>query len=201
VSFEPGTTSAVVEGHLDPGEGEGYALRASQGYALIADLQSQAGDAVLDISAEDGAPLQVVHRPDGAILVSELPSNQRYIVKVIAGSQETAYALTLEIPALISLDQSSGSAAGGGTISAGRPVSYLLRAKAGQTLSVSVTSPGQAVALSISGLHDGQPLVSPNAAGGAATWTGPLPQTQSYLIQAVPLIDSTSFWIQVSLKD
>lgn len=60
---------------------------------------------------------------------------------------------------------------------------YLLYALEGQTMTVTVSSPGDGAKLSIAGLSDGLPLV--RAASDATSWTGVLPMSQDYSIKVV----------------
>jgi len=72
---------------------------------------------------------------------------------------------------------------------------YLLYALEGQTMTVTISSPGDHVNLALSGLSDGIPLV--RAAMDAQTWTGVLPASQDYSIKAVSSAPVPSYQLEV----
>jgi len=75
--------------------------------------------------------------------------------------------------------------------------SYLLRAMAGQTMTVKVTSTSP-LALTVYGLDDGQPLV--RSVVEVTEWTGDLTLTQDYMIMVVPAVDSASYTLEVGVE-
>jgi hypothetical protein len=199
IQFEAGTTSAVLEGSLEPGERKGFALRAGQGYALIAKLESADTSGIrLSIFGEDGQTMPASTRPDGAFLASPLPANQRYFVIVSDSGQGSSFTLLVEIPALLSVSPSGGSASAGGGVMNGRPVTYQVRVQAGQTLSAALVAPAGEAALHIEGLQDGQVLLHRDQA--ATNWTGAVPATQDYLIRAVPTGETAAFTLQIEIN-
>ena len=84
-----------------------------------------------------------------------------------------------------------------GTIAQGTTNPYLVQAQQGQTLTVTLTSPNNDVQLRIGG-QDGSVLK--RAEAGAPTWTGQLPTTQGYLIEAVAVGTVTNYTLQVAYK-
>ena len=84
-----------------------------------------------------------------------------------------------------------------GTIAQGTTNPYLVQAQQGQTLTVTLTSPNNDVQLRIGG-QDGSVLK--RAEDGAPTWTGQLPTTQGYLIEAVAVGAATNYTLQVAYK-
>ena len=73
---------------------------------------------------------------------------------------------------------------------------YMIRAQAGQTMSLAVTSPYDHVFLSSYGLEDNAVLVSIRSE--TTSWTGELPSTQDYVITLVSIAGSeTTYALQV----
>jgi hypothetical protein len=186
-----------VEGKLDPGQVQGYTLRASTGYALIAALDGRSKDLHLEFAGEDGQPLLSSSRADGSQVVPHLPADQRYIVKVVAGSQASPYGLRIEIPALLSLTPGSGLISTGGSARDGQPVAFLIQGQAGQELELALDTPQNIATISIEGLEDGQALPVP---AGAVQWKGALPKTGGYLIRVAPAAGSADFTLQARLQ-
>lgn len=86
-------------------------------------------------------------------------------------------------PIQIQFEPGATSATVGGGLPMNGVDEYIVYALKGQSMTVTITSPGDNVLLSIVGLSDGTPLV--RAASDATTWTGVLPASQDYSIKAV----------------
>ena len=87
------------------------------------------------------------------MLTVALPSTQDYIVWVSAGNQAANFSLSVTIPSRIRFAPGGISATVDGTVSGHMQVSYILRASAGQTMTVDLI--GSNVGLTIYGLSDG----------------------------------------------
>ena len=198
IRFEAGATAAVITDSAKADSVKGYRLRALAGQILMATLTSNPSNARLSIFAADGRLLQVTTSSDRSYLLAYLPTNQDYTVVVTTGSQKINYTLEIMIPSRIQFASGAYSDSVDGTISNHLPVSYILRAGKGQTMTVKVTSPDD-VALTIYGLSDGQPLTRAGGAG-VSNWSGKLPATQDYIVQVVPAVDSTTFTLKVTIK-
>ncbi len=83
-----------------------------------------------------------------------------------------------------------------GNIAPGQARQYVLAGNAGQTMTVSVASPNNDVALAIWGA-DGTVLLSDHA--GATEWQGPLPATQDYFIGLSGAAEQTLYRLSVSI--
>lgn len=108
---------------------------------------------------------------------------QEYIISIYAKGGATTFTLQVTIPARISFAAGAISGSVSGQILGRDILTYLAGASAGQTMTASIVSPKNDVFLTIYGLNDGQPLV--RSALGQTTWTGKLPLTQDYVIEAV----------------
>jgi hypothetical protein len=198
IRFASGATAAVINDSAKAYAVKGYRLRALAGQILMATLTANPSNARLSIYASDGRYLQVTTTSDKSYLLANLPTNQDYTVVVSAGSQKINYTLEIMIPSRISFAPGAYSDSVDGKISNHMPVSYILRAAKGQTMTVQATSPDD-VALTIYGLTDGQPLTRAGGAG-VSKWTGKLPATQDYIVQVVPGVNSTTFTLKVTIK-
>ncbi len=195
IRFETGATAAVINDSAKAGYVKGYRLRALAGQILIATLASNPSNARLSIFAADGRLLQVTTSSDRSYLLAYLPTNQDYTVVVSAGSQKINYTLEIMIPSRIQFAAGAYSDSVDGTISNHLPVSYILRAGKGQTMTVNVSSPDN-VTLTIYGLSNGKTLTK----GSDSNWSGKLPASQDYIVQVVPKVDSTTFTLKVTIK-
>ena len=98
-------------------------------------------------------------------------------------------------PTRIQFDPGATSVTLLGALPAGGIDEYLLYALGGQTMTVTITSPGDNVYLTIYGLSDGIPLV--RSASDATSWTGVLPASQDYSIKAVSAVAVPSYQLEV----
>lgn len=103
IQFEPGATSAKVEGKLAPQEIKHYVLRAMAGQEMTVNLSATtasgaAGGAILAIWGADGTVLISDHA-EATTWKGPLPSTQDYYIAVICTPQESAsYTLEVVIP-------------------------------------------------------------------------------------------------------
>jgi hypothetical protein len=183
ISFQTGATQGVVEGVIAAGAEVRYRLRASAQQLLMADLYSPRDDIYMSIRGEtDGRTLLSADERAMAFR-GPLPRTQDYLIAIYGGLAETQYTLSVVIPRRISFRSGATSARLEGNVGAHTTVTYLARARADQTMTVTISAPTDDVLLTIYGLDDGQPLV--RAASGATSWSGTLPATQDYVIMVV----------------
>jgi hypothetical protein len=220
IQFAPGATSATVHGTIEPPEtggvtvGTGYVLRAQAGQTMEADIDSAHGDILLSIVGADGQPLKRYH-VGGAYWQGTLPETQDYILRPVAIGQDDSYMLTVTIPPAIPEPTEEPSAPTriqfapgatsatvhgtidpptGGGVNVG--TGYVLRAQAGQTMIVDITSPGGEVLFKIVG-SDGIPLK--RYVDGTTHWSGTLPVTQDYYIEPVAVGQDGTYTLEISI--
>lgn len=197
IAFAPGSTQAVVESNLNAGETKTFSLRASAGQTMLVDVSTaQTGLALAVIDPATRQPLPA----DLASTISwrgRLPATQDYFLQV-TGSSAAAFSLNVIIPRIIAFETGAISAVIDDAVTASQTQFYTLRARAGQTMTVNILSPNSDVLLTIYGLDDGQPLV--RSVSGATDWTGTLPATQDYMIQAVSVGPGTAFTLRVTIQ-
>ena len=98
-------------------------------------------------------------------------------------------------PIRIEFDPGATEATVWGGLAANSIDESVLYAMEGQTMSATITSPGDHVYLSIVGMSDGLPLV--RAASDARSWTGVLSASQDYSIKAVSDAAVPSYQLEV----
>lgn len=195
VNFAAGATAKNLDGSLAANDTRGYVLSAQRDQVIMAQVSSATPGVKVKITASNGALLKGSTAQDGKYAMAALPSTQDYIVWVSTGSQAANYSLSVTIPVRIQFAPGAISDTVKGTVSGHLQVSYVLWAKGGQTMTVTLT--GSDVGLTIYGLADGEVLVH-NL--DDETWSGTLPSTQDYIVAVVPSVDSTTFTLKVKIQ-
>lgn len=186
----------MVAGQTVAYAGAGLALNGRADY-LIGALSGQF--MMVTVSSANPALILQVQSPDGKLLSSfsdlrqywqgALPLDGDYVVSVVdGGSSGSNFELSVTIPARIVFAPGATGASTRGTVGPHSITTYLLKALAGQTMTVTVTSTHDDVFLTIYGLQDGQPYL--RSAAGEATASINLPVTQDYVIQCVSTADA-----------
>lgn len=198
IRFASGATSATVEGQIQPNQRLDYVLRALQGQTMLVNVYTPNNDVFLGVTGlSDGVPLL---RPSAgsAAFSGVLPGTQDYRISLVSSAQASNYTLQVIVPARIQFAKGAISAQVNGFLQ-GREVNfYLLRALAGQTMTVNILSPANDIFLTIYGMQDGSPLV--RSVMGQTSWTGVLPATQDYMIEAVSTGASANYTLQTIVQ-
>ncbi len=190
LNFELGATDTVVTGGLAAGQSQDYVLAAQQGQTMMLQLSASGKASVTAVGAQGANPQNVMTSSDGMFWRGVLPVTEDYVIRVTAGSAPVNFSLDIAIPARITFPPGTTGITITGTTSERRIVTYLLRANAGQTMTVNLSAPPNAAVLTIYGLSDGNPLVNGNMSG-ATSWSGQLPGSEDYVIQVMPVVDGT----------
>ncbi len=199
ISFARGATNGVVTGSLAANETKQYVVRALKGQTLFINVSSSTnGVGVQVVGSGKGEPTVLSRSSDGANWTGTLPANQDYVIKVSANNNAATFSMNVTIPRRISFARGATSGSVDGSIATRRTNTYILWAAKDQTMTVTATSK-DAVALTVYGLTDGQPLVRANGAG-VSSWSGKLPANQDYVINVVPGVDTTTFTLTVTIK-
>ncbi len=199
IRYEKGATSRVVSGQLAPRQTREYVLRASAGQIMQVVLWPPADGAGLLIWGADGSPLKR-WSDEGQGWQGKLPKTQDYYVQVVAPDTALAYCLRVTVLARIQFAPGTTSA----TVSSpaqhcvpqGAEVvgGYTLRAFAGQTMRVTVSSPNHNTYLTIVGAN-GAPLKYYD--DWSTAWEGVLPSTQDYHLFPVAVGPDARFTLTV----
>lgn len=175
ISFEPGATAATVVGSMEADTAQTYALRVSAGQ-------------LIDVSVATQQPLAMTVRElDGTLIDPEgdlffrgtVPTTQDYLVTLIARESAADYALNVIIPARITFAPGGTTAQVEATIAPFTTRHYVIRALAGQTMTLDTTTTQGQVITIVYGA-DGTVLQTDHA--GAPDFGGTLPTTQDYMI-------------------
>jgi hypothetical protein len=184
IAFATGTTSATVSGTLAPGASQSYILWAGWNQVMIVQAQSADSNIYVEIYNQWTGNYLVTAASSQTSWQGWLPRTGDYIVRVYNGGGNTEnYSLLVEIPARIQFAWGAYSGSVWGRGSAANTISYVLWARANQTMTASLSSSTGTVYLTIRGFSGGQSLVDSSAS--QTTWTGTLPQSQEYILDAV----------------
>ena len=202
IQFASGATSATVTGSVEAYGDVLYVLRALAGQTMTVELASPAADVVLEIWGKDGQPL-LRHVTGQTSWSGVLYATQDYFIKVVSFGSAVDYTLRVTIPPLgepepeprrIQFASGATSATVTGAVEAYGEVLYVLRAQAGQTMTVDLDSLAADVLLEIWGA-DG--TVLKRHVDGLTTWSGVLPYTQDYNILVVSFGSAANYALTV----
>jgi len=198
ISFPSGATSASVAGILKKNSPIDYGLRALQGQTMIISVSSPGDNVYLGVTGlTDGIPL--LRTVAGSTQFSGvLPLTQDYRLTLIAPVQKSSFNMQAIIPARIKFQPGAISATLQGKVIERSVNHYLLNAMSGQNMTVNIFSPYSDVFITIYGVQDGIPLV--RSVAEATTWSGILPNTQDYMIEAVSVGGTANYTLQVTVQ-
>jgi hypothetical protein len=194
LNFIPWSTSVYVNSEIKKGDVKKYVIDAMKGQLMMITLDSPNNDVVFDLNGVS----------EGLVAISvkawdyRLPATQDYVISVKAGGGDSNFGLNVVVPANISFNPGAISAIVKGHVQESSVNTYLARATEGQTMTVKITSPSSDVLLTIYGYDDGSPLV--RHVSGATEWSGKLPATQDYVIQAISVGGETDYSIKVTIQ-
>jgi hypothetical protein len=197
LAFAAGATSGDVTGHLQSGGQASYYFGAGAGQMLLAATYSKNDNMYMKISGADGSTL-VSASDQFTNFQSKLSRTQAYYVTVFAGGGASDYTLQVILPFNIVFSPGAISASLDGYLASNQTNFYLLRALKGQTMTDTITSSHGDVFLTVYGITDGQPLV--RSAMGQTSWSGKLPLTQDYMIEAVNTGNATNYTLKTVVK-
>lgn len=207
--FDESLTAATVHGVIQPQTQQIYLLRALAGQRLIVEVASPGGQAYFTLQEADNAEAQMPLVAESRHWSGSVPTTQDYLITVAAQT-----ATPFQLVATLDPRQSSSApqpapirvlfAAGATstTITGQAPAPerhrYLVRATAGQTLTVDLLPAEMGVTFAVQGVTDGLPLKRLET--GAAHWTAQAPLTQDYLITVVAPGEPVDYTLQVALQ-
>ena len=182
IVMSPGTTAAVVQGTLEPGQAVRYTLQAGQAQPMILIVNSPNNDVTLGVFEPNGNAL-LNPAQKKAIWQGLLPQTELYTIQVSGGASVEDYTLTAKVAQRVNYVPGATSLTLNGSTVKGYVFSYALSCQANQTMTVSLNVPSSTAYLDIFGLSSGSLLSS---AEKASTWTGVLRLAQDYVIEVVP---------------
>lgn len=199
ISFQSNATSASLSGSLTGGQVNKYVLRVMANQVMIIDLASPNQDAVLAVSGLSSGQVFLDASANVSTWQGRVPSTQDYIVQVISRGAATNFSLSVTIPENLIFQTGAVSASRSYPLRAREMHTLLLRATAGQTMTLTLTPSDQTVLLGFYGYQDGQPYL--RTATGQIRWTGPVPATQDYVVLVESVVDNAaSFRLDVTIQ-
>ena len=138
ISFAAGTTSAVIENDIAANATHRYVLGAAAGQQLLVDIENPTAlnKVFLAIYGADGQVL-LAQGANQSFFRGRLSRTQDYFVEVrLVGSAPTHYVMGVTIPERITFRPGGTSATVAGRIPANGTHNFVIRAGAGQTMTV-----------------------------------------------------------------
>jgi LysM repeat protein len=177
ITFAAGATSAIKVGGVSGDVSDRYVFRASGGQVALIDLTSN-GDGRLAIRGANGSVV-LSRKADLSSFRAPLATTQDYYIDVYSATgKPVPYNLQVVIPERISFAAGAISAQRTGAVPGFGTHNYILRASAGQQMTVNVQPAGQVI-LIVYG-NDGSVLQSDHA--GSSSFSGRLPYTEDYFL-------------------
>ncbi|MCP4249513.1 MAG: hypothetical protein GY778_20925, partial [bacterium] len=187
ISFPAGATAHTLPMHAIAANSlDEYVLGAAMLQRLTVGIQP------FDSNTRANFALGIVGADDGQVLLFEtanattwsgrLPATQNYLIRVLNRGPADQYALYLEIPITVTLDEGSTSVTYDGDFQAVYIQHYLLTAEEDQPPAVSLQAADEEAFLSPVGA-DRMPIL--RAVAGSTGWYGQLPATQDYTLAVV----------------
>ncbi|MCP4425314.1 MAG: hypothetical protein GY803_12535, partial [Chloroflexi bacterium] len=196
IQFAPGATSAEISSQIADSGKEVYVLGAAAGQIMSVDLFSTDEFVRLEVSDSGGNWLDGQITP--TFWQAELPQTADYVIRVVGGDAAADYTLIVAIPIRIQFEPGAISAQVQGDLNVYERDDYILRALAGQTMTVVINSPDNNVLLAIVGA-DGIPLVN-GLMSSASKWSGQLPVTQDYNIRVLGMDQPATYTLDVTIE-
>ena len=182
IVIAPGSTAAVKQGVVNPGQVVTYTIEANQYQPMILILESDRNDVFLGVVAPDGTDMLSPSK-QWTYWQWRLPQTGLYTIQVSGGATTEKYTLTAKLPRMTSFAPGTSTITIKSATEQGYIVSYSFRLSFGQTLIVSLDVPSSVAYLSIYGLTTGSLL---DYTAKRNYWKGVLPESQEYIIDVIP---------------
>lgn len=199
ISFAPNATQSSISGTVEGGEMKEYVVRALAGQIMQVGLFTPDQNAVLSVYAPSTGQVFLSKTAGRTDWSGRLPVTTDYVLRATGTGGTASYTLTVTIMEKIQFQPGAISATRSYPIAPRDVHTFSLRALAGQTMTVKITSADGDVLLAIYGFDDGQPYKRYEV--GEPSYSFELPATQDYVIQAVSVRDTaTSFKMVVTVE-
>ena len=198
IQFDPGATSAVISGYIQPGETISYNLYAFANQNFLMLLSSDSGTSVLSMSDVYGNVfLDASQRQTSYTMY--LPRTCTYYVNIHSQGYAENFTLQVFIPARVTIPPKQVSTSMSGTLSPYSVVSYTAYIYAGQTARIDDYSGPQPTSfLRVSGLQTGQVYMDYTAY--SPSWYSVVPTTQDYLIEVISMDQPSYYKLTVDVR-
>jgi hypothetical protein len=206
VNFDPGTTSASLDGTTVNGYLYSYSLACSAGQTMTASLNVPSSTATLDVyGVSSGTYLNTSAQANS--WSGTLPQTQDYVIEVVPTNGQTVnYSLAVSVTTgtaatsytvgSIAFAPGASSATIKGTVMPGQEVSYTVAGEYNQPLILVLESPKRDAALGVYEA-DGSVLLSP--AKKWSNWQWQLPTAEVYTIKVVGGVTTDDYTLTVKL--
>jgi hypothetical protein len=199
INFAAGATSVGLNGTIAAHGAQQYVLGAGANQVMMINTVSPNGVVSISVIGVKTGQVMIAASAGVSFWQGRLPASQDYLIRLLNNSGGSAnFGLSVTIPQNVFFNPGATLTTLNGSIISHQTNTYLARAFAGQTMTVKITSPASDVLLTIYGYTDGQPLV--RYVSGATSFTGVLPLTQDYVIQAVSVGNNTNYTISITIK-
>jgi hypothetical protein len=186
-----GATSAVVPGHILPGETQSFAVRGKQGQPMLVQLESASGDAALSMMSHGGT---FFVRPGAAQYWNgTLPQAGMYYLGVYGGAVPTDYNLSVTLVTRVVFKEGENDATVTGRTPNGTVSALSVFGPKGSKLLLTLSGTGTEAALSVEGFVDRKSYLDASANERRFTLVAPL--TQDYIVKIVPDDGATTNYV------
>lgn len=188
ISFQTGATTATLQGNLATNGEDIYVVRVLAGQTLSVTVTTSAQvNILLGIGGADGLPYKSMAVGTASFSWQMWTTQDYYIAIATQTGAPAGYTLQVWVPPLgtdwpqrISFPAGGTTATIQGATAIPGSDRFVIRALAGQTMSVNISATQGGPAILIIYAADGNVLISDHA--GATSWSGTLPTTQDYFI-------------------
>ncbi len=198
IEFAPGTDSATIEDGVVLGTTNRYHLRAAAGQTMAIALESVEANAVFSVFAPDQT---LISNPGVTTFAGTLPTSGDYLVEVATVRGNATYRMDVQIvgpfpvtPSPVGVERrvefEPGTDHGfvGGAIVLGTADRFVLRASAGQSMSISVVSLEDNAVVRVYGPEGGE------LPGGGGDWfSGTLPADGDYIVEVTSVHGNATY--------
>ena len=198
IEFAPGTDSATIEDAVVLGTTNRYHLRAAAGQTMAIALESVEANAVFSVFAPDGT---LISNPGVTTFAGTLASSGDYLIEVATVRGNATYRMDVQIvgpfpvtPSPVGVERRVEFEPGTdhgfveGAIVLGTADRFVLRASAGQSMSISVVSLEDNAVVRVYGPEGGE------LPGGGGDWfSGTLPADGDYVVEVTSVHGNSTY--------
>ena len=184
INFATGATAGIVEGQILQGQVKDFVLGAAAGQPLILSVDSPNHDVTLSVTGQSDGVVLLPASKQLSSWQTMLTKTQDYLIQLGGAAGTENFTLNVATPARVSFEPGAISAQRIGFTAGGLVVSYVLRANAGQKMTLKLDAPDGNAVLSVYGYQDGQPYL--RYVAEAVSFDMSLPASEDYIIQVYP---------------